>query len=153
MLTICLIAACVLLTLQTMVSLAVIRFGLKKFNGFISSLNVWLTPPEEGKPSPADQVIDQVAHIFAERIRISLTAAQRGAQGAAARDINRGLEDVAIENTPELAFMGRVPKSLKKNELARFGLGILLQKIQNQGGLGGSSSGARGNHSQTKFDF
>lgn len=111
--------------------------------------------PDTG--SHFNQTMDSIAVLFADRYRIAVSAADRGQIGAAARDVNRSLEEIAVENNPAYAVANSLPKGLKKNPVAMAGLQLLLQRLS-AGAAGnptatGMAIPSNGQVNQVKFDF
>ena len=125
----------------------------RNYENMVEGFRAFITPDGPETISDFNKTIYEIASIFADRYRTALTAAERGAQGAAARDINRGLEEVAIAQNPALAVAGALPKSLQKNPLAAAGLNMIIQNIMSKQTMPGPGSGSNGSNSQAKFDL
>lgn len=132
-------------------SVILVKF-MRRYNAFVMGVNDFFYQETPDTPSDFNKVLDQTAILFADRYRIAMTAVDRGQQGAAVRDVNRGLEDLAVENNPALAVAQNLPRSLRKNNLAMAGLNILVNSImQNKGG--GNGGGNMVSTRQVKFDL
>lgn len=127
----------------------------RRYDQVAEGLRAFVTPESPEDPSDLHKTLDQVAAIFADRYRVAMTAADRGATGAAARDVNRGLEEIAVAGDPALAVAQALPKSLRKNPLALAGLNMVVQNILSKQGIGsGGSPGFNGGSgNQIKFDL
>lgn len=151
MLIISLVIISGLLIAQSLLTGLVVVRLVRKYNDVVQNFKAFFEQPGPDKPSDFQQVADQLSVIFADRVRIAFQAVDRGARGAAQRDINRGLEDVAVEEMPALAIAQALPKNLKKNPLAEAGLNLLLQRLMS-GGIGGGD-GSSGRSTQARFNL
>lgn len=147
-----LVVACLLLTAQTVVFIKAYNRVDAKYNNWIKNLSNFFSQTTPDTPSHFNQVVDSIAVLFADRQRIAMTAADRGAQGAAVRDVNRGLEEIAAENSPAAAVMASLPRSLKKNNLAQAGLMMLIQNIMSKNNPG-PGPGKNDGGGQSEFTF
>jgi len=155
MLTISLIGIFIGILVQTGLRIRQHRQYVQKYNELAERLGDFMRPSTPDDPSDFNKVLDQIAVLFADRYRIALSAADRGAQGAAARDINRGLEEIAAEQSPALAVAQNLPRSLRKNPLAAAGLNMLIQNILSKPGSlpGQGSPGSPGNNGSQQAKF
>ena len=151
MLILCLVLVIAALLIHVSIWSVCIVSVVKKYRRLVQGINDYIPPSAPDQPSDFNQTLDQIAILFADRFRITMTAADRGAAGAAARDLNRGLEEYAAEQSPVLSLVNQMPKSLKKNKLAMAGLDFMLQKaLSGQPGSGSGSGGSNGSN-QMKF--
>lgn len=125
-----------------------------RYDKFSEDLVAFITPPNSETPSDFNKILIEIASIFADRYRVAMTSAANGAQGAAVRDVNRGLEEIAVAADPSLAVAQVLPKSLKKNPLALAGLNMLMQNVMSkQGSQVPGENGSRSMGSQVKFNL
>ena len=128
----------------------------QKYNVHRYQFTEYFNQASPDHPSEFNKNINQIADIVAERTRLGLTMADRGSTGAAVRDVNRGLEEIAVQNDPSLAVAQALPKSLKKNQLAMAGLNMLVQNIISKAGSQQAGPGinpGNGSASNIKFDL
>lgn len=111
----------------------------RKYNGIVQEINDYLNG--DGQPSRFNQDLDNVTSMIAEKLRIAVTNTHKGAAGAAARDMSRGLQEIAIQEQPELGLLGAMPKAIQKNPLALAGLQILMKNMAQRPGPAGSWGG------------
>lgn len=108
-------------------------------------------PRHEGEVSPFGEITNQMAEIVAQKMGVTVQAAIRGSFGGSMKGVNKELEQIAIEESPDLAIASALPKSLKKNPLAMAGFQAVIQRIlSNSGGIGGPHNG---HHPQAKFNL
>lgn len=149
----CLILISGLLAAQIAGGLVVYKKVRNSYDSLADQVNNYFVSTDSKIPSPFSQSMDSIATLFADRNRVALSAAERGAQGAAARDLNRGLEEIATESNPALAIAAGMPKSLRKNPLAQAGLQMLINRIlqgelsKGNGDLKASSESGQGSFS------
>jgi len=101
-----------------------------------------ITPENSGEPSAFGKAINQYTQYLTAEIGKSVSMSFRGALGGNAKQLNKDLEQAAINENPQLALMDFLPKSTLKNQRAMAGLGYLLQ---NMGKFTGNHGGNNGN--------
>lgn len=149
MVTVCLVVASAALVAELFGSYILVRKARAHYERLADQLNWYVSSPGPDTPSPFAKTVDNIAIIIADRIRVALMAAERGAQGAAVRDVNKGLEEYAVQNNPAAAVAATLSKSLKKNNLAAAGLQMLIQNLMAGGLPGGNHKGSTGSGSGT----
>jgi len=89
--------------------------------------------------------IEKIKDDVTESVRQSIVKSAAGTMGGTMKGVNAQLEQIAIENNPQASLFELLPKSTKKNPLARMGLMYLMN---NPGGLsgilGGGTAGGNG---------
>lgn len=150
-----LIIACAGILTTNIVLIKGYRDIVAKYRIWVEGFREFFGQDDPQNPSDFIKAVDQIAIVFADRQRITMSAVDRGQQGAAVRDINRGLEEVAAENNPAYAIASSLPKSLKKNQLAQAGLMYFIQGLMNKqnGGIPGGSGPGPGGSGQSEFNF
>jgi len=92
----------------------------------------------ETSGSDFSQVVNWIVEQLATKIGTSVNMSIKGAFGGSTKQLNKELEQVAIEQNPQLALLDILPKSTKKNNLAMLGLQMLMSRSGSGtgGGLG-----------------
>lgn len=123
----------------------------KRFDEVIEQFSEFITPGSNGDASPFGQVVDSVTDMLADKIGVRIQAATRGSAGGSAKALNAGLQEVAMQEDPNLALMQSLPKSLRKNPMALMGLQAILSRAAagNMRSPGGPGNG----QAQAKFSL
>jgi len=115
--------------IQTRKELKAFDEAKEKYENLAQGFVEYVTPQDETNISPFNETLAQVADLFADRFRVAMTAATLGAQGAAARDLTRGLEELGQEEMPAGAIVPHLPKSLRKNPIALQMLNNIVMRL------------------------
>lgn len=105
-----------------------------------------------GEPSDLVKACHFLAEDVGQRVGLTVNAGIRGSMGGMMQGLNRDLEQVAIDQDPNLALVQSLPKSLKKNKMAMEGLMYLIQQNKFAGSASHNSNGGSG-RSQVKFNL
>jgi len=142
--------------INTVVTLKVSAKSDERYQETSGYIAQFFNPKGKDQPSPFGEVVDSVSEVFADKLGTRIQAGIRGQLGGNVKGLNRGLEEVAMQEDPSLAVLDSLPKSLKKNPVAMMGLQSIVSRImasQSNGSPGQSGNGTGSGGGQAKFSL
>lgn len=130
-------------------------YAYRKVDNEVMSAHTWLSTffadRGEGQGSFFTEAVGNISEDFSQRVGVTVQAAIRGSRGGQMKGVNSALEQVAVEENPELGLLEALPKSLRKNPIAMLGLQALTNRMRSQAQ---GTPGTNGHQSsQTRFNL